>query len=62
MQEYWSGQSPPPPEDLPDQGVEPVSPLLDADPLPYLSHQDIFAVLKTIIKQNGCVFTTLIKK
>ena len=62
MQEYWSGQSFLPPGNLPDLGIEPMSPLLDADSLPYLSHQDMFAVLKTIIKQNDCVFTTLIKK
>ena len=32
-QEYWSGLPSPPPEDLPDPGIEPVSPALQADPL-----------------------------
>ena len=33
-QEYWSGLPFPPPEDLPDPGIEPVSPALWADVLP----------------------------
>ena len=36
-QEYWSGLLCPPPEDLPDPGIEPtspVSPVLQADFLP----------------------------
>ena len=36
-QEYWSGLPFPPPGDLPDQGIEPTSPLspaLQADSLP----------------------------
>ena len=33
-QAYWSGQSFPSPGDLPDPGVEPVSPVLQADSLP----------------------------
>ena len=32
-QEYWSGQPFPPPGDLPDPGVEPRSPALQADAL-----------------------------
>ena len=36
-QEYWSGLPFPPPEDLPDPGIEPTSPALQADSLP-LSH------------------------
>ena len=32
-QEYWSGLPLPPPEDLPDPGIEPESPALQADPL-----------------------------
>ena len=36
-QEYWSGLLFPPPGDLPDPGIEPVSPALQADSLP-LSH------------------------
>ena len=32
--EYWSGQPFPSPGDLPDPGIEPVSPALQADSLP----------------------------
>ena len=38
-QEYWSGLSFPSPGDLPDPGIEPGSPALQADSLS-LSHQD----------------------
>ena len=37
-QEYWSGLQCSPPGDLPNPGIEPGSPALQADPLP-LSHQ-----------------------
>ena len=37
-QEYWSGLPCPPPRDLPDAGMEPASPALQADSL-LLSHQ-----------------------
>ena len=30
-QEYWSGLPFPPPGDLPDPGIEPVSPTMEAD-------------------------------
>ena len=33
-QEYWSGLPFPPPGDLSDPGIEPVSPALQVDPLP----------------------------
>ena len=33
MQEYWSGLPFPSPEDLPDPGIEPESPALQADTL-----------------------------
>ena len=33
-QEYWSGQPIPSPGDLPDPGIEPGSPALQADSLP----------------------------
>ena len=33
-QEYWSGLPFPPPGDLPDPGIEPRSPALQADALP----------------------------
>ena len=38
-QEYWSGLPCPPPGDLPNLGLEPGSPVLQADFLP-LSHQE----------------------
>ena len=34
-QEYWSGLSFPSPEDLPEPGIEPWSPALQADSLPF---------------------------
>jgi len=34
-QEYWSGLPFPPPGDLPDLGMEPGSPALQADSLPF---------------------------
>ena len=34
-QKYWSGQPFPSPEDLPDPGIEPGSPALQADSLPF---------------------------
>ena len=37
-QEYWGGLPCPPPGDLPDPGMDPESPVLQADSLP-LSHQ-----------------------
>ena len=36
-QEYWSGLPCPPPEDLPNPGIKPASPVLQVDSLP-LSH------------------------
>ena len=39
-QEYWSGLPFPPPEDLPNPGIEPTSPSLQADSL-LLSHWGI---------------------
>ena len=38
QQEYWNGLPFPSPGDIPDPGIEPVSPVLRADSLP-LSHQ-----------------------
>ena len=38
-QEYWSGFLFPPPGDLPNSGIEPRSPALQADSLP-LRHQE----------------------
>ena len=57
-QEYWSGLLFPPPEDLPDPGIEPsfpVSPALQADSLP-LSHQGSHILVSEL--SNGCVWET----
>ena len=35
LQEYWSGLPFPSPEDLPDPGIKPWSPALQADSLPF---------------------------
>ena len=35
MQEYWSGLQFPSPGDLPNPGIKPGSPALQADPLPF---------------------------
>ena len=45
-QGYWSGEPFPPPGGLPDPGVEPVSPALQADSSP-LSHQGISTIHNT---------------
>ena len=53
QQEYWSGLPCPPPGDLPDPGIEPVSPAspkLQADSLP-LSHRGSLA---EVIPSNTC--------
>ena len=63
-QEYWSGLPFPSPGDLPDPGIEPVSPALQADSLPpeppekcranslrgYFIHLLNFQMKKTMIK------------
>ena len=50
-QEYWSGLSCPPPEDDPDPGIEPMSPMspaLQADSLP-LSHWGSLKELLSVV-------------
>ena len=44
-QQYWSGLPFPSPEDLPDPGIEPRSPALQADTLPSESPGDLFFIL-----------------
>ena len=48
-QEYWSGLPFPSPGDLPDPGIEPGSPMLQADSLPskppYIKYMYIFKAL-----------------
>ena len=48
-QEYWSGLPFPSPEDLPDPGIEPGSPELQADSLPSEPPSD---TLQSIIERN----------
>ena len=64
-QEYWSGLPFPPPGDLPDPGIEPVSPVsptLQADFLP-LSHQESqekrIPILNTYFIENSIYFIRL---
>ena len=49
-QEYWSGWPFPSPEDLPDPGIEPRAPALQADSLP------IELLLATFIKDHQELF------
>ena len=44
-QEYWSGLPFPSPGDLPDPGIEPGSPALQADTLPSEPPGNIYAVI-----------------
>ena len=48
MQEYWSGLPFSPPGDLPDSGIEPVSPAWQVDSLP-LSHQGSHVHMDTLV-------------
>ena len=59
-QEYWSGLPGPPPGDLPDPGIEPVSPVapaLQADSLPLSRrgspHTDLTLVRMAVTKNAG---------
>ena len=60
-QEYWSGLPFPPPGDLPDPGIEPMSPVApasQADPL-LLSHQgsrDVYLMTIPTLQMKG-IFT-----
>ena len=50
-QEYWSGLPCPPPGDLPDPGIEPRSPTLEADALtsePPGKHLTLVGTIKEI--------------
>ena len=69
-QEHWSGLPRPPPADLPNPGIEPGSPALQADSLP-LSHQEAqrlvgvspnpFCPLSTVtaLELGTCLFLSL---
>ena len=47
-QEYWSGLPFPSPEDLPDPGIEPESPVLQADSLPSELQGTVWRFLKKL--------------
>ena len=63
-QEYWSGLPFPSPGDLPDPGIEPGSPALQADALPSeppgkpqaMSIADLFLSLFCIVLVNSLIF------
>ena len=58
-QEYRSGLPCPPPGDLPDPGIEPVAPALQADSLP-MSHQGAHISLLPTIKSRAFESWTLL--
>ena len=49
-QEYWSGLPCPSPKDLPDPGIEPRSPALQADSLPYFFSLPVYLALSPVPK------------
>ena len=57
-QKYWSGLPFPSPRDLPQPGIKPKSPVLQADSLP-LSHHGSFYCLSTVnlrrVHETECV-------
>ena len=67
-QEYWSGLLFPSPEDLPDPGIEPGSPMLQTDSLPteplgkpiYLSDQISHSVVSDSLRPHGLYPTGLL--
>ena len=71
-QEYWSGLPCPPPEDLPDPGIEPASLTSHAlaggffmtvrEPHLYISKLSECALLKPLNNQNQCLFSKEISK
>ena len=58
-QEYWSGLPCPPPGDLPDPEIKPVSPTLKADSFP-LSHQKDTVKYDSALKEKGSLSYVLI--
>ena len=60
-QEYWSGLPCPPPGDLPDPGIEPMSPALQVDSLPSepLGKPSCFCECTLKRAQGRCTGTTL---
>jgi len=54
-QEYWSGLPFPSPEDLPDPGIEPESPALQADSLSSELQGRCIEVITVAYKSNLCL-------
>ena len=55
-QEYWNGQPFPSPGDLPNPGIEPRSPTLQADSLPAEPQEKPYGLrFPIIIKENVCL-------
>ena len=52
-QEYWSGWPIPSPGDLPDPGIEPGSPVLQADSLPTYQRSPIFSLTSRLNVMNS---------
>ena len=57
-QEYWSGLPFPSPRDLPDPGIEPRSPTLQADPLPSEPPGNPMTNLNSILKSRDVILPT----
>ena len=51
-QQYWSGLPCPPPGDLPDPGLKPVSPALHVESLPLFHHFEVIVDSLAIVKKN----------
>jgi len=56
-QEYWSGLPFPPPGDLPDPGIKPRSPALQADSLPSEPPGKPFCVVKGYTEHSYSLFS-----
>ena len=54
--EHWSGLPFPPPGDIPDPGIEPASPTLQADALPS-DHQGSFICWPTVLLLRVCMLS-----
>ena len=59
-QEYWSGQPSPSPGDLPDPGIEPKSPALQADSLPAELPRKPMINLENVLKRRDITLPTKI--
>ena len=58
-QEYWSGLLFPSPGDLPDPGIEPVSPALQADSSTYWVTSEAHVCVCVYVYTHICIYTSL---